>query len=271
MAKLLFFVLSITLSQATYAAACSTNSDGEITQTSGICTATPDEYTIRIYETGVCTGIDPTSPTLPDFRNKCQRIFNAGSTPTSVIVQNNISSPLGGGTTTKPELGTYNYGYVIVEAVLNIKTQKTFTNPVTGLDNSVGQVCWTNGTAFGQTSCGDTVDQSTYAQNITEIDALEGNTFHNSYENDAEGLDDTYAYLVDSNDNLSTIHAFGSAPGQVKKLIGFARYNTPLVFDAYTSTFEAQFRVTEGLTIDFDNFGGTAMYSSKFKVITTAY
>ena len=240
------------------------------------CYRVPDSYTITMYQMGLCNGVDTTVATVPDIATSCQVTFN-NTSGSSIAVQNNISSALSGGTSTKPTNGTYDYGFIKVDARIFLQTSHTFAATRAGSNSGSGTTCWTNGNAA---STGTTTDCGTAAaanpQDMTvDVISLGGtvlpmNNFYNRYEGDAEGLDDTYAWLVDSDGNASTSINYSSSAGDVKYLIGVEKFTTSKTVSDSTSAMEAQFRVTRGLKIDFTST--TVNYNlQEFKVVTDVY
>ncbi len=251
------------------------------------CTTTPNFYRLHIYKMGLCNNIQPNqypSPdSVPNIATNCQTVFDAGSSPSAVTVRDNISDPVTGGNTSKPAEGVYQYGFVLIEGQMDVKAAKTFSSNKQGTDsqgnaNGSGTTCWTTGgtwTPAGSTAstvCGSSLDTSNYDFNITNFISLDcaSPSFHCSYENDPENLDDTYAYLVDSSGQLSNTASFGAGAGQVKMLLGFAKFRTPITINSSTSVFEAQFRVKRGLDVQI-NGSQVSFYGREFKVITTVY
>jgi hypothetical protein len=105
--------------------------------------------------------------------------------------------------------------------------------------------------------------------------------FYCRYENDPEGLDNTYAWLVDANGNASTntyapfgIGRYSETAGDVKYLIGVAKFNEPKTVNNASTGMQAQYRVTRGLNANFSAPPLTASDEvdftlQEFKVITT--
>jgi adhesin/invasin len=85
------------------------------------------------------------------------------------------------------------------------------------------QVQWFNDTAYKLESMEDRRYEKVRRENII---VKQGN-FYCRYENDAEGLDNTYAWLVDANGNASTNQNYSETAGDVKYLIGIAKFNEP--------------------------------------------
>jgi hypothetical protein len=103
--------------------------------------------------------------------------------------------------------------------------------------------------------------------------------FYCRYENDPEGLDNTYAWLVDANGNPSTntyglfgTGRYSETAGDVKYLIGIAKFNEPKTVNDASTGMQSQYRVSRGLNVDFTVVGGVQEVNfnlQEFKVITT--
>jgi hypothetical protein len=267
--QLIFFILLGFLSPSIYADACETNSDSEITSSSD-CYTSPDTYRITLYEMGLCQNIDEQTPTLPDIATYCQTTYS-NSSGADIVVENNVSSPISGGTNTRPSNGTYTHGYIKVEAKLTMVSDLTFSTSKTGASGGNGTICWTssgNGTTCG-TSLGTT---ASFGGEIASLAcSTPSGNFYCRYETD-DGLDYTYAWLVDGNGELATETSYSSsgASNKVKYLIGVAKFTSPKKVSDATEAMEAQFRVTRALNVGIS--GGTVTFGmNEFKVITTVY
>ena len=251
------------------------------------CWATPDTYTITLYEMGVCNDISDQSSTVPDIASSCQTAYlnTSGST---VNVENNVTGELSGGTTTRPDDNIYAYGFIKVDAKLMMKHQATFADPITGSGDppTKGTTCWTNGSQSpggATTDCGtaeeaDPQDMNVYISGL-DCSGGEQGMFYCRYENDPEGLDNTYAWLVDANGNPSTntyglfgTGRYSETAGDVKYLIGIAKFNEPKTVNDASTGMQSQYRVSRGLNVDFTLVGGVQEVNfnlQEFKVITT--
>ena len=117
------------------------SSADEITTTLSVgtpeCLTEPDIYKIKIYEMGVCA----TAPTLANLATACtpiSTIANGGL----ITVANGVNSAIPG-TFTRPDNGTYAYGYVIMAPEFRITSTKTFDTTYRGLSANTGTTCWT--------------------------------------------------------------------------------------------------------------------------------
>ena len=267
--KTLVFISSLAFGQQVLAAACSAE---PITGTTD-CWTVPDTYTITLYEMGICNDISDQVATVPDLSSKCQTTYT-NTTGSTVAVENNISSNLSGGTSTRPNDNTYSYGFIKVDAQTILKNQSTFSASRDGSAGGSGTTCWTNGTALGgaTTTCGAEGAANPQNMNVflTALGCSGGpqNNFYCRYEGDAEGLDDTYAWLVDANGNASTNTNYSESAGDVKYLIGIAKFNEPKTVNTASTGMQAQFVVTRALSVGFSD-GNVVNYGlNEFKVLT---
>ena len=266
--KTLVFISSLAFGQQAFAAACS---DEPITDTS-TCHAIPDTYTITLYEMGLCNDISEQSSTVPDIVTSCQTAF-LNSTGSTVNVENNVTGSLSGGTSTRPDDNTYSYGFIKVDAKMIMQNHSIFSVARNDFNGGTGTSCWTNGNPFGgiTTTCGNEVDanpQNMYAE-IVFLDSAGGGTdYYGRYESDPEGLDNTYAWLVDANGNASTNINYSESAGDVKYLIGIAKFNEPKTVNNASTGMQAQFVVTRALSVGFSD-GNVVNYGlNEFKVLT---
>ena len=248
------------------------------------CYRVPDLYQVTLFELGYCNDLNPSSAisetSLPDISSRCQTTYN-NPTGYSIAVENNVATPISGGTSTRPPNNTYYYGYLKVDAKIVLRSTHTFATIKRGTKNQVdGYTCWTSGDVSGTTSNCGTAENADPKNVSIEIPSLGcatsplGANFYCRYENDAEGLDDTYAWLVDADGNLSTSTNYSSSPGDVKYIIGVAKYNTPIVVNDNTQGGEALIRVSRGLKIYFFSDGGGDRVNfglQEFKTLTTTY
>jgi hypothetical protein len=271
--KTLVFISSLAFGHQIFAAACSDEPISDLDS----CYTIPDTYTITLYEMGLCNDISEQSPILPDLATSCQTSFT-NSTGSTVNVENNVTGSLSGGTSTRPDNNTYAYGFIKVDAKMIMKNQSTFDVAVVDQSTNPGTVCWTNGNPFnggvGQTTtCGNEVDAN--PQNmVADIIALNclapADNFYCRYEDDVEGLDNTYAWLVDANGNKSINASYSETAGDVKYLIGIAKFNDPKTLNSDSTGMQAQFVVTRALNIGIVG-GGPRMVNfglNEFKVLT---
>ena len=267
--KTLVFISSLAFGQQAVAAACSAE---PITDTS-TCWSVPDTYTITLYEMGMCNDISEQSSNVPNIQASCQTAFlnSAGST---VTVENNVTGSLSGGTSSRPDDNTYSYGFIKVDAKMIMQNHSIFSVARNEYNGGTGTSCWTNGNPFGgiTTTCGNEVDAN--PQNmVADITGLgcsggEQGMFYCRYESDPEGLDSTYAWLVDANGNASTEGVYSEDAGDVKYLIGIAKFNNPKTLNSDSTGMQAQFVVTRALNVFFNESGELNYGLNEFKVLT---
>ena len=270
--KTFVFISSLAFGQQALAAACSAE---PITGTTD-CWGIPDTYTITLYEMGVCNDIRDQVATVPDLSSKCQTAYT-NTTGSTVAVENNVTGELSGGTTTRPDDNTYAYGFMKVDAKVIMKHQATFAAEITGSGdpNGTGTTCWTNGNQSPggtTTDCGTAEEADPQNMNVFILSLLCGSpvgNFYCRYENDAEGLDNTYAWLVDANGNASTNGTYSETAGHVKYLIGIAKFNESKTINNDSTGMQAQFVVTRALDIDFSAGNVVNFGLNEFKVLTT--
>ena len=268
--KTLVFISSLAFGQQAFAAACSAE---PITDTS-TCWSVPDTYTITLYEMGMCNDISEQSSNVPNIQASCQTAFlnSAGST---VTVENNVTGSLSGGTSSRPDDNTYSYGFIKVDAKMIMQNQSTFSEARNDGNIGVGTTCWTNGLPFGggiTTTCGNEVDANpqNMVADIINLGCSGGgqDNFYCRYESDPEGLDNTYAWLVDASGNASTNINYSESAGDVKYLIGIAKFNEPKTVNNASTGMQAQFVVTRALSVGFSD-GNVVNYGlNEFKVLT---
>jgi hypothetical protein len=264
------FISSLAFGQQAFAAACS---DEPITDTS-TCHAIPDTYTITLYEMGLCNDISEQSSTVPDIVTSCQTAF-LNSTGSTVNVENNVTGSLSGGTSTRPDDNTYSYGFIKVDAKMIMQNHSIFSVARNDFNGGTGTSCWTNGNPFGgiTTTCGNEVDANpqNMVADITGLGCSGGggqDDFYCRYESDPEGLDSTYAWLVDANGNASTNGTYSETAGHVKYLIGIAKFNEPKTVSNASTGMQAQFVVTRALSVGFSDGNRVNYGLNEFKVLT---
>jgi hypothetical protein len=268
--KTLVFISSLAFGHQVFAAACS---DEPITDTS-TCHAIPDTYTITLYEMGLCNDISEQSSTVPDIVTSCQTAF-LNSTGSTVNVENNVTGSLSGGTSTRPDDNTYSYGFIKVDAKMIMQNHSIFSVARNDFNGGTGTSCWTNGNPFGgiTTTCGNEVDANpqNMVADITGLGCSGGggqDDFYCRYESDPEGLDSTYAWLVDANGNASTNGTYSETAGHVKYLIGIAKFNEPKTVSNASTGMQAQFVVTRALSVGFSDGNRVNYGLNEFKVLT---
>jgi hypothetical protein len=222
---------------------------------------------------GLCNDISEQSSTVPDIVTSCQTAF-LNSTGSTVNVENNVTGSLSGGTSTRPDDNTYSYGFIKVDAKMIMQNHSIFSVARNDFNGGTGTSCWTNGNPFGgiTTTCGNEVDAN--PQNmVADITGLgcsggEQGMFYCRYESDPEGLDNTYAWLVDASGNASTNINYSESAGDVKYLIGIAKFNEPKTVNNASTGMQAQFVVTRALSVGFSDGNRVNYGLNEFKVLT---
>ena len=110
----------------------------------GDCDYAPDEYTVTIYEMGICTS-SPTAPTASSAyeTDTCSTVIN---TPAGQTINLASGSEIVLTGLTRPPNGTYTHAYMLLSNSFGIKVTKQFTNTMfqNNTANS-GNFCWTLG------------------------------------------------------------------------------------------------------------------------------
>jgi hypothetical protein len=252
------------------------------------CVTTPRYYRIYVYEMGLCNNVLGANPNTANsaspmyWRNNCVKTYDAGATPQTVIIENNVSSALPEAYEIEPVNGTYTHGYVLLRNQIDVKGYQTFHKSldVAGWGGSGGDdngttntVCWTAGNST--TNCGTEVNNATYDYNSTTIGNLGdgGNctgvtNFHCTYYSlgDAgDGLDPTHAFMLDSSLALET-----SNGSDVAYLLGIASFRSLKTKNNDTTQYEVQFKVTRGMTVNGNGSSPTniGLWLTEFKTIT---
>ena len=233
------------------------------------CQGEPDYYAITIYEMGLCPSTI-TAPTIstPIDLSACQVAYT-NTSGLLIQVENGSSSPMTGGVTSRPDPGTYNYGYIKLSNIFKIKAAITFDGSAAGepdgsaptTANGTGVYCYTSGNTssgthdyssdssyLSSTTCSTSASDLTNAQiNDSPLTSFGSGSFSAS---GTSGV--VTAYLVDSSNQLS------SGTGDISGLIGIQDFSsTPIVITESTTTMDAQFTVTQGMSV---SQGGSSAY-----------
>lgn len=178
----------------------------------GDCAFAPDEYTVTIYEMGLCTS-EPTAPTSSSAyeTDTCSTVINS---PSGQTINLAAGSELTLTDVTRPTNGTYTHAYMVLGNSFGITVTKQFTNTMHRYNTATsGNFCWTtSGTEHNSDWGGTPANPTTFANCGDEEDAAPA-----TYTEILDHFDtDTYnygpvsvesgnltAYLVtDSNDRL---------------------------------------------------------------------
>ena len=92
----------------------------------GDCAFAPDEYTVTIYEMGLCTS-EPTAPTTSSAYElgTCSTVINSSSGQTINLA---AGAELALTDVTRPTNGTYTHAYMVLGNEFGIKVTKQFSN-----------------------------------------------------------------------------------------------------------------------------------------------
>jgi len=265
------FILLNSLSSLTYSAACSTNSNGEIT-TSTECTANAVARRLMIYELGICTGTTsslsaahPTSSrTFNPYGNGCSRIFRNTD---GVIVDftSTLSTPLTGNYYRPPD-GTYNSLYMIlsaerggIKANFDFSSTRNIDDTASSYNSSAsGTKCWTeNGTHYNWSASSWDISQSDVnCGSSLSTDYGFAETKQNSLTSNAALFSQTIStqngdvnlFLLKSDNTLATL-ASADSMGNVSKLGVIAPKSSITVREEH-NTMSIGFKVLDGTNID---------------------
>lgn len=232
------------------------------------CQGEPDYYAISVLEMGLCTSAPtpPTTTTATDF-SSCEIVYSA-PTGTTVAVENGASSPLSGGSTTRPSNGTYTYGYIKISKnfqvraalTLNVAVAGDHSGAAPGVPNGTGVYCITTGvtsdgtgengrpTYPSSTQCSNSATiLNNAATNTAPLNDLGGGGGGFSATNTEGALT---AYLLDTSGFLSTDNT------DVNTVLGVQDFSaTPIIVTADSTVMNAQFTVTQGMSVS-DTAGG---------------
>ena len=289
-----FLLLGTWFNVANAAVACTGagSSTDEITTALSVgtpeCLTEPDIYKIKIYEMGVCA----TAPNLANLATACtavSTIANGGL----ITVANGVNSAIPGAFT-RPDNGTYAYGYLIMAPEFRITSTKTFNTSYKGL-TSAGTTCWTlagttrdsltttaydgSGTlvkmnaAVRTTYLADCGSTPAPGETIYVQDSFGGADISSDLTNAKVGPLDVgdavvEAYLTDTN----LVQATTSAA--VARLVGFVTLGDVITVSDDTSTFVSSFSVSQGSQViwtgqdGIDNIRsmGSGPFAVKFSV-----
>ncbi len=236
------------------------------------CLTEPDIYKIKMYEMGLCA----TAPTLANMATACTSVSKipAGGL---VTVANGVNSAIPG-TFTRPNNGTYAYGYIILAPEFRITATKTFAENKTGKDGVSGPTCWTLAGTFRDSGSEASYDGSGA---LTKIEAGENGTWMAACGSAAAAapgesvtVQDSFAggdirvggdasvsmvvdgatvaaHLTDSDLVLAT------ASANVTRLVSFVTFATPATVTDDSTTFTTSFKVSQGSMFGYEEVSGS--------------
>jgi hypothetical protein len=255
-------------SSAVFAAACTTNANGEVTNTTGTCTLPASSFQITLYEIGLCASM-PTLPLsgAPYSTSNCQVIY---SNTTGASVSAGTAQTLTGGTSTIPQPGSYNWGYAVFKNEISVQGSAKFPSTVysTVSPYPSGTTCVTTTTgstpllvsqinaSSGPWSCG--ASNTPPGTTTVKVDNLTPGTTnllaHTQYTGSSFsqlGNDTVDVYLMNSSNQLATTTT------SVTKMIGIQNFLTaPVVINSNSSSLDVGFTKSTGLRVDVSQQGG---------------
>ena len=215
----------------------------------GDCAFAPDEYTVTIYEMGLCTSA-PTVPTTSSAYSlsTCSTVITSASGQTINLA---AGSEIALTDVTRPANGRYTHGYMVLSNEFGITVTKQFTNTMHRYNTATnGNFCWsTNGTEHNSDYSGIPASPTPFAScgaegdaapaMYTEIlDQFDVNTY--SYGPVSVESGNLTAYLVtDSNDRL--VNAVKSAD----RIFGSQVLGTAVEVTNTSSSFVVSFGVNQ--------------------------
>ncbi len=238
----------------------------------GDCDFAPDEYTVTIYEMGICTS----SPTAPSSGaaydvSVCSTVIDtpAGQTLNLAAGSEILLTGL-----TRPANGTYTHAYMLLGNGFGIKVTKQFTN--TMFQNNTaksGNFCWTLGgtehtsdfsdgsppsaetspSAFA--SCGAEVAAApaTYTEILDEFDSSGSSQFKYGPVSVESGS--LTAYLVTTADSRLV-----TADNTADRLFGMQTLTTPTTITLDSTAFVVSFGVNQATQNKMIDKGVTDQY-----------
>jgi hypothetical protein len=247
------------------------------------CSDVPSAYKIKFFKIGLCESDPGAGAALggtPDF-SSCAFIYDGVGLDHEIEVPGRKSFPTGSGIS----IPTGEYGYLVAlfSNKLGLKNTVTFDAAVTGKGGASGTTCWTSsgitsfmnevivtphGTTLGATiktiTCGNAgTENPVYNYEIfthfggaadacTDFDT--DGEFANGSDSSASigGGGDTFSVRLIQNDGTYADRCTNSE--QMLWVINSTKYKvTP------TSTYSLEFKLTDSVSIDFDNTTGNIM------------
>ena len=258
---LIIFLVLIGFNSIVLAAACTVTSGITTFPTGSTCKTEPDFFQLKMYDMMLCSAA-PTAPTTAAAMvlTNCQSILTSAS-GTDVSVTNGGSSALSG-TITRPDNGTYTHGYIRISSNFVIGDSRQYDTSLDEDGNGAadGVYCATTASGVDCNSSAVTAINQTMGMGSTQF----GSDYLIEDEVVSGGLVD--AWLVDTNQKLEA-----DTDGDVTYLVGVQAFTTPLVVSDSTSSMNASFAVSTGMTV-IHNGGNPPILSltnGPFSVIMT--
>ena len=230
----------------------------------GDCAFAPDEYTVTIYEMGLCTS-DPTAPTTSSAYavGTCSTVISSASGQTINLA---AGSELTLTDVTRPTNGTYTHAYMVIGNSFGITVTKQFTNTMHRYNTATsGNFCWTtSGTEHNSDWSGTPANPTTFANCGDEEDAAPAMYTEILDEFDTDTYDygpvdvesgNLTAYLVtDSNDRLV------SAVKTADRIFGKQTLGTAAEVTSTSSSFVVSFGVNQATSTRMSDEGSSNTY-----------
>lgn len=265
----LFFsaLLLLVLLPATnsYAAVCTTTSGSVVFPTGGSCSYEPTTYSITLYKVGLCASA-PTAPTPTSAAglSSCTTVYE--NTAGAAVSVSSTGAPvaLSGGVVTLPPAGAYGYGYAILSNTIGVSTSVTFSASKNGQVSGSGAVCWTvnlDQTIYAgsnvTSSCGSSVGSvGTMNIKVDSFDPSPDETYTQTLS--VVGTNDLKVYILEpSGVSFADTTALS---GVSNRILGIQTFTTPVTVPAESTSFDAAFKSSTGLTI-IDAGSGVVKFS----------
>ena len=245
---------------------CCTISSGVVTAPDNdACAIQPSTYGITLYDKYLCTAAitAPTTSSNADLSN-CVRTFQSTSGSVVRITSTSDQATFSDGTFTRPPPGVYTHGVMVFKNVFLVKLDIEFNTSVSGNKSGSGVYCHTVAdTRYeddGQAVICSSSDGTAPGELGAGLASFEGRS---SFLATAEATNlngtgaDMKAWLLDSGGNLAETRTEAESGA---KLLGEAKFATPVVVTEMTQGFNMAFQINQGATI-WDEDGGVGDYS----------
>ena len=202
------------------------------------CQGEPAYYGITVYEMGLCATV-PTAPTLASATDvsACEVVLTS-SAGALAVVENGVTADINA-TTYRPASGTYNYAYMRLSNVFQIKGSADLGSGFTDRYCVSG-----TGTTDNETGLRGSCDTSEGTPGLTQTELV---NFNGAGGGDAftYTLGTLTAYILDSDQYLATT----TSQAGVDYIMGVQSFASPIVITDQTTAFDAAIRVSQGMTV----------------------
>ena len=244
---------------------CTISSGVVVAPDNDACAIQPSTYGITLYDKYLCTEAitGPTTSANADLSN-CVRTFQSTAGSVVRITSTSDQATFSDGTFTRPPPGVYTHGVMVFKNVFLVKLDIEFDTSVSGNKSGTGVYCHTvEDTRYeddGQAVICSSSDGTSPGELGAGLASFEGReTFAATAE--ATNLNgtgaDMKAWLLDSDGNLAESRTEAETGA---KLLGEAKFATPVVVTEMTQGFNMAFQINQGATI-WDEDGGVGDYS----------